>query len=112
MVINLAKHSLANRRWSIRFERHRGLPVRVHGQSLRQEDPGRGHHRDGDDPEGDGDDVVRIQEPILLRLIRDTGEHLLLKLVVALVSSHGSKNLNLLRNRQVAFRQGSRPDTS
>jgi len=43
---------------------HRGLPLDCHTLGLHQEEDSGGHHRDRDDPEGDGDAVVGVEEPL------------------------------------------------
>jgi hypothetical protein len=44
----------------------RCFPMVAHIERLHQEEHSRGDHRDRDDPEGDGNDVVGIQESVVI----------------------------------------------
>merc|ERR1719284_1578674 len=53
---------------------HGCLPMSRHCGRLHEEEHSRCHHGDGDDPEGDGDGVIWVQESVQVQSHGDAGE--------------------------------------
>merc|ERR1719375_694202 len=45
---------------------HGGLPMIAHNHGFHQKEHSRSHHRNGDDPEGDGNCITRIEEAMVI----------------------------------------------